>query len=85
MFPGDSLFQTWFEEAVVVGEHGIRYVAQASRLEMLNGEAVEMAGQTNEACHLQLRSLFRMPAYSAYSAYPHQEQHLDPNTSVGRS
>ena len=37
---------------------------------MLNGEAVEMAGQTNEACHLQLRSLFRMPAYSAYSAYP---------------
>ena len=44
-------------------------MAQASRLEMLNGEAVEMAGQTNEACHLQLRSLFQMPAYSAYSAY----------------
>ena len=25
--------------------------------------------QTNEACHLQLRSLFQMPAYSAYPAY----------------
>ena len=24
MFPGDSLFQTWFEVAIVVGEHGIQ-------------------------------------------------------------